>query len=128
MAARDLMAVFETAAEVRALRPDFAAMATLDTFAVIATAPGDEEGVDFVSRFFAPRAGINEDPVTGSAHCTLVPYWAARLGRTELAARQLSARGGELACTLRGDRVGVAGRAVEYLSGTIDVPSSRTGA
>lgn len=128
LAARDLMAVFETPADVEALKPDFAAMATLDAFGVIATAPGGVPGVDFVSRFFAPRAGIDEDPVTGSAHCTLVPYWAARLGRTELAARQLSARGGELACTLRGDRVGVAGRAVEYLSGTIDVPSSRTGA
>ena len=127
LAARDLLAVFASAADVRALKPDFVAVAALDTFAVIATAPGDEADVDFVSRFFAPRAGVNEDPVTGSAHCTLVPYWAARLGRHRLVARQVSRRGGELTCELRGSRVGVAGRAVEYLSGTIDVPSPHTG-
>jgi predicted PhzF superfamily epimerase YddE/YHI9 len=118
--ARDLLAVFDTEAEIRALRPDPAGVASIDAFAVIASAPGAE--VDFVSRFFAPRAGVFEDPVTGSAHCTLVPYWAARLGKTRLAARQLSARGGELACELRGDRVTIAGRVVEYLRGEIDVP------
>ncbi len=123
-AARDLLVVFDEAATVRDLAPDFAALAAIDTFGVIVTAPGGEPGVDFVSRFFAPRAGIPEDPVTGSAHCTLVPYWADRLGRAQLAARQLSPRGGELTCELRGDRVGVAGRAVEYLSGTIDVPTA----
>ena len=117
--ARDLLAVFDTEAEVRAIRPDFAAMAALDAFAVIVSAPGDE--CDFVSRFFAPAAGIPEDPVTGSAHCTLIPYWAERLGKTELAARQISARGGELACRLNGDRVLIAGRAVEYLRGEISV-------
>ena len=77
--------------------------------------------VDFVSRFFAPRAGVLEDPVTGSAHCTLVPYWAERLGKARLSARQLSARGGELRCELRGDRVAMAGRVVEYLRGEIEV-------
>jgi PhzF family phenazine biosynthesis protein len=118
--ARDLMAVFETEEEIRALRPRFDRIAALDAFAVIVTARGRE--VDFVSRFFAPKAGIEEDPVTGSAHCTLTPYWAARLGKSTLSARQLSQRGGELGCALRGDRVSIAGHAVEYLRGEIEVP------
>lgn len=117
--ARDLLAVFDDQDTVRALRPDTARIAALDAYAVIASAPGRD--VDFVSRFFAPRAGIAEDPVTGSAHCTLTPYWAARLGRTALSARQLSARGGELWCELRGERVHIAGSAVEYLRGEIIV-------
>ena len=117
--ARDTLCVFACEEDVRALRPDFAALALHDAYAVIATAPGRD--CDFVSRFFAPRAGINEDPVTGSAHCTLVPYWAGRLGKTKLHARQVSARGGELWCELRGDRVGIAGRAVLYLRGEIEV-------
>jgi predicted PhzF superfamily epimerase YddE/YHI9 len=104
---------------VRDLQPDFQRVTALDAFAVIVTAPGKE--ADFVSRFFAPAKGIPEDPVTGSAHCTLIPYWAARLGRTELTARQLSRRGGELYCRLLGDRVDIAGRAVEYLRGEITV-------
>ena len=116
---RDLMAVFDSESDVRDLRPDFQRVAALDAFAVIVTAPGKE--VDFVSRFFAPAKGIPEDPVTGSAHCTLIPYWAARRGKTQLTARQLSRRGGELYCTLRGDRVDIAGRAVEYLKGEITV-------
>ena len=115
--ARDLLAVFDSEAQVRDLRPDAAKVAALDAFAVIVTAPGDD--VDFVSRFFAPAAGVPEDPVTGSSHCTLVPYWAERLGKTALVARQLSARGGELRCQLRGDRVRIAGRVVEYLRGEI---------
>jgi PhzF family phenazine biosynthesis protein len=115
--ARDLMAVFDSESDVRDLQPDFQRVTALDAFAVIATAPGKE--VDFVSRFFAPAKGIPEDPVTGSAHCTLIPYWAARLGKTELTARQLSRRGGELYCRLRGERVDIAGRAVEYLRGEI---------
>jgi PhzF family phenazine biosynthesis protein len=119
-AARDYLAVFEAEEEVRRLRPDFAALATLDRFALIVTAPGSD--CDFVSRFFAPAKGVPEDPVTGSAHCTLVPYWARRLGRTRLAARQVSARGGELACELAGDRVRIAGHAADYLEGTIEVP------
>ena len=94
-------------------------MAGLDCFAVIATAPG--RLCDFVSRFFAPAAGIPEDPVTGSAHCTLIPYWAKRLGKTKLHALQLSERGGELYCEDKGDRVAIGGRAVTYLSGTISV-------
>lgn len=113
------LAVFATAAEVRALRPDFAALATLEQYGTIATAPGED--CDFVSRFFAPRVGVPEDPVTGSSHCTLVPYWSARLGKTVLHARQLSARGGELLCTLAGDRVRMAGRAALYLRGEIQL-------
>jgi PhzF family phenazine biosynthesis protein len=119
--ARDLMLVVDSASEVRALRPDMRLMSELDDFAVMVTAPGED--VDFVSRFFAPKAGIDEDPVTGSAHCTLIPYWAGCLGKTKLTARQLSARGGELSCELRGDRVRISGRAVEYLRGEIAVPS-----
>lgn len=117
--ARDTLCLFPRAEDVLALQPDFAALAQFDTFAFIATAPGPD--CDFVSRFFAPRAGINEDPVTGSAHCTLIPYWAQRLGKTTLHARQISARGGELFCELRGDRVGIAGHAVLYLHGAIEV-------
>jgi PhzF family phenazine biosynthesis protein len=123
-ASRDLLAVFDSQAQVEALEPDFAALARLDAFAVIVTAPGDS--CDFVSRFFAPRAGIPEDPVTGSAHCTLVPYWSARLGKPVLHARQVSSRGGELYCEHRGDRVMIAGQVVEYLSGEIDVQGLST--
>jgi predicted PhzF superfamily epimerase YddE/YHI9 len=117
--ARDLMAVYASEDEVRGLRPDMEKLGAVDSFAVIATAPGRE--ADFVSRFFGPRVGVPEDPVTGSAHCTLVPYWAERLGRSALRAQQVSARGGELSCELRGDRVSIAGRAVLYLEGTIEV-------
>ncbi len=117
--ARDLLAVFDTPAEVEALEPDFSAIAKLDAFAVIATAPGGD--CDFISRFFAPGAGVPEDPVTGSAHCTLVPYWSRRLGKAALHARQVSKRRGELFCEDRGERVKIAGRAVEYLRGDIDV-------
>jgi predicted PhzF superfamily epimerase YddE/YHI9 len=117
--ARDLLAIFSAEAEVAALKPNLEAVAALDAFAVIASAEGEE--VDFVSRFFAPRAGVSEDPVTGSAHCTLIPYWAGRLGKDVLIARQLSARGGELTCEMKGGRVLIAGDAVEYLRGEIPV-------
>ena len=117
--ARDLLAIFDCESEVQNLQPDFLQVAALEAFGVIVSAPG--ETVDFVSRFFAPRAGIPEDPVTGSSHCTLVPYWAARLGKSELTARQLSPRRGELHCRLAGDRVFIAGETVEYLRGEIDV-------
>ena len=116
-ASRDWMAVFDGEDEVRELRPDMARLAALGCLAVIATAPGRE--CDFVSRFFAPAKGVPEDPVTGSAHCSLVPYWARRLGRARLLARQVSARGGELLCEDRGPRVSIAGRAVTYLEGAI---------
>jgi len=118
--ARDVLALLEDEQQVRELRPDLARLAALPTFAVIVTAPGRE--ADFVSRFFAPAKGVPEDPVTGSSHCTLVPYWAARLGRTRLRARQVSARGGELRCELRGDRVALAGRVARYLEGQVEVP------
>jgi len=118
-AARDLMAVYGSEEEVRSLRPDIDRLPALPAFAVVVTAPGRE--ADFVSRFFAPRQGVAEDPVTGSAHCTLVPYWARRLGRPRLRALQVSARGGELLCEDRGERVRIAGRAVKYLEGTIEV-------
>jgi predicted PhzF superfamily epimerase YddE/YHI9 len=118
--ARDHMVVYASAAEVAALKPDFAALGRLDCWAAIATAPG-EDGTDFVSRFFAPRQGIDEDPATGSSHCTLVPYWAARLGKRELKARQLSRRVGTLTCALNGDRVAIGGRTVLYLEGKITV-------
>jgi PhzF family phenazine biosynthesis protein len=118
--ARSFFAVFETAAAVRALAPDFRALAALPT-AVGVTAPGQDEAsaVDFVSRYFAPGYGVNEDPVTGSAHCTLAPYWAARLGKSELRAHQVSRRGGELSCALAGDRVHIGGKARLVITGTL---------
>jgi len=116
---RDYMVVLETEEAVRNLNPNFSELEKLDCTGVIVTAPGDD--VDFVSRFFAPMAGIPEDPVTGSAHCTLTPYWAAVLGATDLAARQISERGGELACRLDGDRVQIAGRAVLYSRGFLNI-------
>lgn len=117
--ARDLLAVFDAEDDVRTLEPNMEGIATLDIFAIIVTAPGHE--VDFVSRFFAPARGVPEDPVTGSAHCTLIPYWAQRLGKTKLSARQLSRRGGELICEARGERVFITGQAVSYLEGTIEI-------
>lgn len=119
LGARDYLCVFPTEAQVRALKPNMDKLAAIDRFATIVTAPGTD--CDFVSRFFAPAKGVPEDPVTGSAHCTLIPYWASRLGKTKLFARQVSKRGGELWCEHRGDRVTIAGKAVEYLKGTIRV-------
>ena len=106
---------------VRGFAPDMGQLAALGATGLCITAPG-EEGVDFVSRYFAPGAGIPEDPVTGSTHATLVPFWAARLGRTTLYARQLSARGGVLDCQLAGDRVILEGHAVTVLRGTLRLP------
>lgn len=114
---RDYLAVYETEQQVRELAPEMSALARVDMFAVIVTAPGEQ--ADFVSRFFAPSGGVPEDPVTGSAHCTLTPYWAARLGKTELRALQVSPRGGEILCRLRDSRVLLRGRAVRYLEGAI---------
>jgi PhzF family phenazine biosynthesis protein len=119
LAARDYLVRFETEAEVAALRPDMTLLAQVDKFAVIVTAPGEKS--DFVCRFFAPSKGIPEDPVTGSAHTTLIPYWADRLGKSTLRSRQISPRLGELFCELRGDRVDIAGRSVLYLRGEITV-------
>jgi PhzF family phenazine biosynthesis protein len=122
LAARDLMVVYSTEADVRSLKPDLFALMKIEYFAVIVTAPGDD--VDFVSRFFAPAKGVPEDPVTGSAHTTLIPYWAGRLGKTELRARQVSPRSGELYCQLAGSRVKIAGHAAPYLKGTISIPEN----
>ena len=111
------LAVYDDADSVRALTPDFATLASLGDVRAIVTAPGED--CDFVSRFFAPGAGVPEDPVTGSAHCTLVPYWSARLLKTKLHAKQISARGGELWCELKDERVRMAGHGVRYLRGEI---------
>ena len=116
--AQATMAVFNTEEEVRALRPDMAQVARVPTHGIVATAPGRQ--ADFVSRFFAPRLGIPEDPVTGATHCTLAPYWSRRLGKKQLYAQQLSNRGGELWCEDRGNRVSIAGHCALYLSGEID--------
>ena len=117
--ARYDLCIFETEEQIRALSPDMRALNRI-AGKVIVTAPGND--CDFVSRFFAPGAGIDEDPVTGSAHSTLIPYWSARLGKTKMFARQVSARGGELWCEDRGNRVGIGGHAVKYLEGRIFVP------
>jgi len=105
---------------VAALRPDFAAMRQVPGADAIVSAPGDGD-IDFVSRYFAPNYGVDEDPATGSSHCILTPYWADRLGKRQLRAQQISARVGDLLCTLKGDRVTLAGHAVLYLEGSITV-------
>ena len=115
--AADYLVRYAAEPEVRDLEPDFAGLRGLEARGVIVTAPGEE--CDFVSRFFAPDLGIPEDPVTGSAHSTLAPYWSDELGKSRLYARQLSRRGGELWCEVAGERVKISGRAVLYLSGSI---------
>lgn len=114
------LVVLDDAESVRQARPDVRLLAQLGTQGVIITAPG--ENCDFVSRYFAPGVGLDEDPVTGSIHSALTPYWAERLGRPKLLARQLSARGGELRCELTGDRVRIAGQAVFYMGGMVHIP------
>jgi PhzF family phenazine biosynthesis protein len=115
----DYMLVYSSAEQIRQLKPNMMQIADVKARGIIVTAPGEE--VDFVSRFFAPQSGIAEDPVTGSAHTTLVPYWAARLRRDELTARQLSRRGGWLRCRLAGTRVEISGQARAYLMGEIEL-------
>ncbi len=117
MGRSDYLLLFGSESDILALKPDFRKLAMADSRGVIVTAPGSD--VDFVSRFFAPQAGIDEDPVTGSAHTTLTPFWSARLGKKRLTARQLSQRGGLLGCTLLNDRTLIAGRATLYLEGKI---------
>jgi PhzF family phenazine biosynthesis protein len=119
LCSEDYVAVFTSERDVRGLSPDMGALKRLDLRGVIATALGDE--VDFVSRFFAPALGVDEDPVTGSAHCALTPYWSKRLSKSDLHAYQVSRRGGELFCSDRGDRVSISGRAVRYLEGSITI-------
>jgi predicted PhzF superfamily epimerase YddE/YHI9 len=113
---RDYVAVYETEADVRALKPDFAALSRIDAMGTVVTAPG--ESCDFISRYFAPAAGVPEDPATGSSHCELIPYWSSRLGKKSMRALQVSARGGEFHVEDLGDAVRIAGRAVLYLEGT----------
>jgi predicted PhzF superfamily epimerase YddE/YHI9 len=120
LCSRDYLAVYASEADVASLRPDMDMLQRVDRFAVIVTAPGDRD--DFVSRFFAPSKGVPEDPVTGSAHSTLIPFWAQRLGKKTLKARQISKRGGELWCEDRGVRVSIAGQAVLFLEGSIQLP------
>jgi PhzF family phenazine biosynthesis protein len=113
------MLLLENETEVRETEPDMSALANIPYDEVIVTAPGDDS--DFVSRMFAPRIGIPEDPVTGAIHCSLIPYWAERLSKNELFARQVSKRGGELHCELAGDRVKIGGQATLFLKGEIYV-------
>jgi predicted PhzF superfamily epimerase YddE/YHI9 len=125
LAAPYCLCVFETEQQVRELEPDMPGLVATGQFAFIVTAPGSAgSDCDFVSRFFAPAQGIPEDPVTGSAHCTLIPYWSQRLGKTKMFARQISPRGGELWCEDQGQRVKIAGRAVKYLEGRITIPGN----
>lgn len=116
---RDYLAFFETEKEVLSIQPDFKILEKLETLGIIITARGDIS--DFVSRFFAPAVGIDEDPVTGSAHTTLVPFWANKINKTKFHAFQISKRGGELFCQLIGDRVLISGRAKTYMKGEIEI-------
>lgn len=119
LAARDYLVILKNQQEVLSVQPDMTKLARIDRFATIVTSVG--ETADFVSRFFAPAKGVPEDPVTGSAHCTLIPFWAERLGKTEMQARQLSQRGGDLWCKYEPPLVEIAGSAVMYLRGEIEV-------
>jgi len=121
-AATDYLAVFESEQVIRDLQPDFRALGALDRRGVIVTAPGRE--ADFVSRFFAPKFGIDEDPVTGSAHCTLAPFWRERLSKNAMCAHQLSARGGVVRCVPAAGRVRLGGQAVFFLEGEMRLPAN----
>jgi predicted PhzF superfamily epimerase YddE/YHI9 len=116
----DYLLVYDHREQIETMKPDFVKMGTVAARGVIVTAKGDS--VDFVSRFFGPRVGINEDPVTGSAHTKLIPYWSERLGKKELSALQLSERGGSLMCRDKGDRVEIGGKAVTYFEGEVSLP------
>ena len=115
----DYVVLLSSEQEVKTVSPDFKIMSEIDTRGIIITSAG--ETVDFVSRFFAPRFGIDEDPVTGSAHCVLTPFWAERLGKDALTARQISSRGGDLKCKLAGSRVSIIGHAVLYMEAEIAI-------
>jgi predicted PhzF superfamily epimerase YddE/YHI9 len=117
LAADDYLAVFDSEATVRSITPNQALLGKLDLRGVIITAPGVD--VDFVSRFFAPKFGIPEDPVTGSAHCELAPYWANKLGKNILSAKQVSERGGNITCEVKADRVLLSGSAVTFMEAEI---------
>ena len=115
----DLLVEFQNEREIREMDPDFRLLGKLNSRGLIATAPGSE--VDFVSRFFAPRVGVDEDPVTGSAHTTLTPFWSERFGKKVLDAQQLSSRGGKLSCKLLGERVLIGGKTARYLDGFLTI-------
>ncbi len=115
----DYLLIYETEQEIRKMIPDLSIVKQLNARGVIVTAPGEQ--VDFVSRFFGPQSGVDEDPVTGSAHTTLTPYWSKRLGRMQLTAKQLSTRGGQLWVEDRGDRIRISGKARMYMKGTINL-------
>ena len=117
LASNYYMAVYESEWEVRELVPYMTLLKELDRIGIIVTAPGDQ--VDFVSRFFAPAVGIPEDPVTGSAHCTLIPYWAEQLKKSKMVAHQVSKRGGEIFCETKDNRVIIAGKAILYMKGSV---------
>ncbi len=119
--ANTTIAVFENEAQVAELEPDFSAVAKLKEPWLAATAPADSDKYDFVSRFFVPTAGVNEDPATGSSHTILMPYWSDRLEATELVGRQISKRGGTMHCRLLGDRVMIAGSVVEMMTGELTI-------
>jgi predicted PhzF superfamily epimerase YddE/YHI9 len=119
LCSRDYLVVYPTEEIVRNLKPDMVLLSQIDKFGVIVTAPGNEG--DFVSRFFCPGEGIPEDPVTGSAHCTLIPYWSKRLSKSVMVAQQVSLRGGRLFCEDAGDRVKIGGHAVTFLQGYIEI-------
>ncbi len=115
----DYLLVYGSQEDIESLDPNFHLLSSVEARGVIVTARGNE--VDFVSRFFAPQSGVNEDPVTGSAHTTLTPYWSEKLGKNTLDARQLSSRGGALKCTMAGERVMISGKVVPYLTGEINI-------
>ena len=115
----DYIIVFETESDILSIKPDIDYLKKLDPRGVIITSVSKQ--YDFVSRFFAPKLGIDEDPVTGSAHTQLIPYWARKLGKTKMKAKQMSSRGGELVCELRGDRVLISGKAIKFLEGKIEI-------
>jgi predicted PhzF superfamily epimerase YddE/YHI9 len=118
----DYMLVYPNGEDIPKLKPNFRAMSLVDSRGVIVTAPGIKgSGIDFVSRFFAPQNGVDEDSVTGSAHTTLTPFWAEKLGKKELNAVQLSARKGHLKCAYLGDRVEISGQACTYFKGTVEL-------
>ncbi len=121
--ARDYLLIYDTEEDIRSITPNIAILnqINIDPGGIIVTAKSDSPDVDFVSRFFTPQASIFEDPVTGSAHCTLVPFWAQRLNKQEFKVQQLSPRGGELYCQLNRDRVLIRGHAVKYMEGTIEI-------
>jgi predicted PhzF superfamily epimerase YddE/YHI9 len=120
MKGTDYLAIVSKQQQIEELAPDFRQLAQLDSRGVIVTAPGND--CDFVSRCFFPQTGVDEDPVTGSAHCQMTPYWVDRLGKSKLVACQLSARGGEVICEMQGDRVMLEGEAVKYMEGKIEIP------